>query len=186
MVSFLWRRPFTVKQDTLRFYIEHIYNQTAWSSWQLLEGSWLRSRLPRSSGIYRIRLAGASDLLYVGETGREGETLKTRMGALREVYNEERMPYRSPHTAGPHLWALRRTTTTPFEVSVISLGPDKKALWEKGKEHVHKNVEDLIQQEAEQPIQDEVEEPARKGLECLVIALHRQQFGRSPAAQYGR
>lgn len=136
-------------QCDFRSLIGQLCEQTIWSSWQPLRGCWLGQNLPSRGGIYRIRVSDSPDLLYIGETGN----IKKRMGMLQPIYDDEKMPYRSPHVAGPHLWALRKTTETPFEVSIAPLDSD---------------------------------EHERKGLEYLAIALYRQQFGRSPAANFGR
>lgn len=136
---------------TVQTVIEQITTQAAWSPWQPLEGCWLKGQgLSSDGGLYRIRLSGARELLYVGETGN----LKQRLAMLKPLFDERQMPYRSPHVAGCHLWALRQSGGAAFEVSCAVL--------------------------------EGMDTPWRKGLEFLVIALHRQNFQRSPAANFGR
>lgn len=129
--------------------LQQICDQTIWSPWQSLEGCWRGNALPACAGIYRLRVAGQQELLYVGES----TNLKQRAAMLKPVFDDRSMPYRSPHVAGPHLWALRQAATPAFELSFAALALD---------------------------------EPLRKGVEYLVIALHRQRFTRSPSANFGR
>ncbi len=123
-----------------------------WSDWVPHHGCWRGSTIPDVPGLYRIRRVGRPWLDYVGQTGMGGMTLRKRLGMQRGVYADE-MPYTDPHTAGPALWALRRTAGVEYEVSVA-------------------------------PVPGPV--PWRKGLEALTIAVHRQEFGRSPTINFGR
>ena len=99
--------------DHLSQVIQQVCDQTIWSRWQPLEGCWRGNGFPASGGIYCIREEGEDDLIYLGETGN----IKQRLAMLKPIYGEE-MPYRSPHVAGPHLWALRQAYSPGFEVSI--------------------------------------------------------------------
>ena len=76
-----------------------------WSPWQMLQGCWRGKQIQASPGLYRIRIVTPqrNEVVYIGES----DNLKVRLGMLNGVFNEKVMPYRSPHTAGPALWALR-------------------------------------------------------------------------------
>ena len=100
--------------------IQQVHNQTIWSRWHPLEGCWRGHGLPACGGIYRLRIAGKDDLMYIGETGN----LKQRLAMLKPIYGEE-MPYRSPHVAGPHLWARLQASSTVFEMSFAALSCDE-------------------------------------------------------------
>ncbi len=46
--------------------IQQVHNQTIWSRWHPLEGCWRGHGLPACGGIYRLRIAGKDDLMYIG------------------------------------------------------------------------------------------------------------------------
>lgn len=123
-----------------------------WLPWTPLRGCQRSGHVPAKPGLYRIRRTGRDDLDYIGQTGTGTMTLPKRMSMLMGIYAPE-MPYRSPHTAGPALWALRHASALDYEVSVAPFVGTT---------------------------------PQRKGLECVAIALYRQEHGRSPTANFGR
>lgn len=84
-----------------------------WSDWHALQGSSRNAAVPAGPGLYRARIAGPGEVVYIGQTGR---SLRERLGMLSTCYREE-MPYRDPHTAAPTLWALRHRDGVDFEVS---------------------------------------------------------------------
>jgi hypothetical protein len=84
-----------------------------WSGWQPLLGSSRNRAIPSGSGLYRARVAGTGEVVYIGQTGR---SLRERLGMLSNCYATE-MPYRDPHTAAPTLWSLRDRDGADFEVS---------------------------------------------------------------------
>jgi hypothetical protein len=79
--------------------------------------------VPSVPGLYQIRRIGSNGWDYIGQTGTGTMGLRKRMAMLKGVYLEE-MPYRDPHTAGPGLWALRRSTQTAFEVEFCPVEAD--------------------------------------------------------------
>lgn len=103
----------------------------SWGDWRPLARASRDPAIPRTPGLYRIRRAGRGDIDYIGQTGKGGMALRSRLGMLRGVFAED-MPYRDPHTAGPALWALRQETGEDFEVSVVSV--EGSTPWRKGLE----------------------------------------------------
>lgn len=81
-------------------------NSLAWSDWLPFDGN--RSHLkalPNVPGLYQIRRVAASDLCYVGETGRN---LRERLRSALTGVTAEVMPFNDPHTAAPGLWCYRQ------------------------------------------------------------------------------
>ncbi|GHP00639.1 hypothetical protein KSF_106860 [Reticulibacter mediterranei] len=108
--------------------------ERAWSSWQPLEGCWREARIPACSGLYRIRIVISLHrmsfpvVVYIGQSG----DLRTRMGHFKAVFGNS-MPFKSPHIAGPPLWAIRQRlrqerVLASFEVSVMELGDVSRSL----------------------------------------------------------
>jgi hypothetical protein len=92
-----------------------------WSDWIPLAGRSRNPAIPTHPGLYRVRIAGAGDIIYIGQTGR---SLRERLGALSTCYRPE-MPYRDPHTAAPALWSLRDRDGVDFEVSTTEVDASK-------------------------------------------------------------
>lgn len=92
-----------------------------WSDWHALQGSSRNAAVPASPGLYRARIAGTGEVIYIGQTGR---SLRERLGMLSTCFREE-MPYRDPHTAAPTLWALRHRDGVDFEVSTAVIEASK-------------------------------------------------------------
>jgi hypothetical protein len=86
-----------------------------WSEWVDLTTAFLEPALAAEPGLYRIRRIGTTTLDYIGQTG---VGIRERVRMLRGILRSE-MPYRDPHTAGPALWALLRSTECAFEVACI-------------------------------------------------------------------
>ena len=89
-----------------------------WSRWQSLDPTdGVLSSVSTDEGLYRIRHPDYPGLVYIGETGR---STRGRLRALaREAYAEE-MPFRSPHTAAPCLWAIRDANGPSLEFSATT------------------------------------------------------------------
>ena len=119
-----------------------------WDPWQDLDAAEARRSVTLGSGLYRVRVRGAHNLAYVGQTS----SLRSRIGSLTVVYGSE-IPYNDPHTAAPCLWVMRTEQSAAFEFSTCLLDGDA---------------------------------PTRKAWECLVVSQHREQFGHSPIANFGR
>lgn len=92
-----------------------------WSTWWPLAGSKRNSDVPTVPGLYRVRVAGTGEVVYIGQTG---VSLRGRLGMLCTCYGDE-MPYRDPHTAAPTLWALRHRDGVEFEASTAVVDGDK-------------------------------------------------------------
>ena len=76
-----------------------------WTPWVPLAASAADFRLlPATSGVYRIRAAGAGHLAYIGQTGRN---LRERLRQRARNVHAPVMPSNDPHTAAPALWLLR-------------------------------------------------------------------------------
>ncbi len=69
---------------------------------------------PHEAGLYRIRVADASTLAYLGQTRRG---LRERLLGLRRGTFAQEMPYNDPHTAAPGLWAFRVEDSSIYEAS---------------------------------------------------------------------
>ncbi|GCE31981.1 hypothetical protein KDA_74650 [Dictyobacter alpinus] len=134
--------------------------ERVWSTWQNLEGSWREARISTCPGLYRIRIVISLHdrifpfVVYIGQSG----DLRTRMGHLKGVFGID-MPFKSPHIAGPPLWAIRqrlRQERVPacFEVSVMELRGVPKS--------------------------------QRLGYECVAIARHRKLQPHRFLANFGR
>jgi hypothetical protein len=85
-----------------------------WSDWVPFDGGEFRS-LHTGAGLYRIRVADAPVLAYIGQTGRD---LRQRLGDLRRNTAAEQMPFNDPHTAAPSLWAWNDAVGYKYECSV--------------------------------------------------------------------
>lgn len=92
---------------------------TQWTAWIPLLGP--LTAIPQGPGLYRIGRAARETLDYIGQTGRGTMTLRKRLSMLRLGVAAEEMPYRTPHTAAPALWALRRSTGEELLASVCPL-----------------------------------------------------------------
>jgi hypothetical protein len=84
-------------------HLDFVLQDLRWTEWSPLP---LARRTPERyrAGIYEVRQA-QGEVVYVGQTG---DFFTTRMGALGGIFQEV-MPFNDPHTAGPCLWALRRS-----------------------------------------------------------------------------
>jgi hypothetical protein len=105
-----------------------ILREPNWSEWHPLFKAGRNTDIPREAGLYRIRRSGHPDLEYIGQTGAG---LRQRLGMLKGVYKDV-MPYNDPHTAGPALWALRKSQGCDYEASVAVVAelstPNRKGL----------------------------------------------------------
>lgn len=99
-----------------------------WSHWVHLGTA--PAKAPEDGGLYRIRTSGASEIAYLGSTGRARVQLPARFRALNGVDGAV-MPYRSPYAAAPVLWALRDASGAPLQVSWSVVGDPARceALW---------------------------------------------------------
>ncbi len=92
------------------------------------------SGVSRQGGLYRVRVAGADLLAYVGQTGRD---LMERLRALIGGTLAAEMPFNDPHTAAPRLWSYRQAEGMRFEVSAARadlpkrerLGEECRLIW---------------------------------------------------------
>lgn len=98
-----------------------ITSLTCWSDWQPLAGSSRKAAIPAGPGLYRARITGTGEVVYIGQTGR---SLRERLGMLATCYRSE-MRYRDPHTAAPTLWSLRDRDGVDFEVSTVVIDSTK-------------------------------------------------------------
>ncbi len=58
-----------------------------WSDWVELRGAGSNKQVPAKRGLYRVRrLAGARELVYIGQTGR---SLRARLGQLNMAYRPD-------------------------------------------------------------------------------------------------
>lgn len=93
----------------------------AWSAFVPFN-SWEGRRLPTGAGVYRVRVAGADVLAYVGQTGRN---LRDRLAGLRSNTRAAEMPFNDPHTAAPRLWSYRDAEGFEYEASAAEVGLSK-------------------------------------------------------------
>lgn len=73
--------------------------------------------IPRRPGLYRVAVCGASQLAYIGQTGR---ILRDRLSALRSQSLADLMPFNDPHTGACRLWSFREANKADFECSAAS------------------------------------------------------------------
>lgn len=93
----------------------------AWSAFVPFN-SWEGRLLPTGAGVYRVRVAGADRLAYVGQTGRN---LRDRLAGLRSNTRAAEMPFNDPHTAAPRLWSYRDADGLEYEASAAEVGLSK-------------------------------------------------------------
>ena len=86
----------------------------AWGPWLDLADVDARRSIPAEAGLYRVRIRGASDLAYVGQTS----SLRDRLSQLSVLYRPE-IPFGDPHTGAPCLWVLRVESDAEFEFSIL-------------------------------------------------------------------
>src|SRR5262245_20164429 len=90
-----------------------------WGSWlDLFEPATTRAA-PAASGLYKVRMTGDSQLVYVGQSSG----LRGRLSQLVCLYRDV-IPYNDPQTAAPCLWVMRTEEDTTFEVSVAEMQAD--------------------------------------------------------------
>lgn len=94
-------------------FLELTWCELAWSNWEPLRAS-PAPPLQNGPGLYRVRVAGRSQLAYLGQTGR---SLHERVAALRRGTYQVTPPWNDPHTAAPALWAWRVESALEYEVS---------------------------------------------------------------------
>ncbi len=120
----------TVSQEMLRCVIDSVNRQEGWSFPQLLrdKATSLSSRFPNEDGLLQIGVQGEeSALVFIG-----GGNIQERASALQNVYNDDKKPGGSPHTASPHLWERRRLSPAlEYEVSFVVLS-GFSSNWRKG------------------------------------------------------
>lgn len=99
-----------------------------WSSWVSLDD--VGEHAPNNPGLYRVTHPETSGIDYVGYTGTR---IRERLYRIRNGVTDEEMPYSTPHTATPTLWALAQELSSRFAASWISINqlnsePDFRAL----------------------------------------------------------
>jgi hypothetical protein len=101
-----------------------------WGPWVPLKREAVRQTVPPRSGIYRIRRAGGNlnRLVYIGQTGHTGRTLRARLLRLAAKVNGNVCPFNDPHTAAPHLWLLHKKDGVRFECSCAPVQGDVQVL----------------------------------------------------------
>ena len=90
-----------------------------WSEWIALDaplGEYQRV-VSNRGGLYRVRGSGISELVYIGQTGRNlrERTRSLAKGVYRDLSDP---PWNDPHTAAPLLWAYRHENYMTFEVCI--------------------------------------------------------------------
>lgn len=92
-----------------------------WSPWLDLQNrDRLLQKLPRESGLYRVRHTGIRGLLYIGETGSDNG-LRDRVGlGLASGLDDQTPPRNNNHDATMPLWRISTTTDSSLEVSVAT------------------------------------------------------------------
>lgn len=81
-------------------------------------------------GLYRIRHPKFARLVYIGESSK----VRRRMSTLANKIQQEKMPYRDPHTAAMSLWSYINEYGGSFEVSWIEPEYADQKRWRKGME----------------------------------------------------
>ena len=109
------------------------WGRLSWSEWIALDaplGEYQRV-VSNRGGLYRVRGSGVSELVYIGQTGRNlrERTRSLAKGVYRDLSDP---PWNDPHTAAPLLWAYRHENYMTFEVSVAEqdVGVADRQCWE--------------------------------------------------------
>ena len=104
------------------------WGDRSWTPWIRLDYTRKESGIiPKTSGVYRIRVKDSDFLMYIGQT----RDLKRRLGSLKRHTYSQSMPWNDPHTAAPNLWAWRNEEQWDYECSAtttIMSEPDRMAL----------------------------------------------------------
>lgn len=74
--------------------------------------------IPDTPGVYRIRAAGAANLMYIGRTD---ESLRTAFTEIRKSTARMQMPWKDPYPAAPALWAWKDAKGFLYEFSAVPL-----------------------------------------------------------------
>ena len=140
-------------------FLKNEWCDLSWTRWVKFDAPRSEfNRIPKFSGVYRVKPIDEDFLMYIGQTGR---TLRQRLSELRRYRNSKEMPYNDPHTAAPSLWAWRDATGMDFEcsASAISLSGEDDLRLERRK---------------------------REGLECYLLWQYRIEYGSSTLCNFGR
>jgi predicted GIY-YIG superfamily endonuclease len=82
-----------------------------WSEWIPFENG--VSRVPSSSGLYRVKPRANTKLIYIGQTSN----LKQRVRVLISEIKKPVMPFRDPHNGAPCLWVWQKEEGYTYEYS---------------------------------------------------------------------
>ena len=94
-----------------------------WTPWAKLQSLKSINQLIKDvPGVYRIRPIGYNELIYIGQTSKLNERIKS----LRANYDRAEMPFNDPHTAAPCLWAWRDAEGFEYEWSTSDDVPENK------------------------------------------------------------
>ncbi len=89
----------------------------AWTAFVPFD-AWNGRVVPTGAGVYRVRVAGADQLAYVGQSGRN---LRDRLAKLQSKTRDIEMPFDDPHTAAPRLWSYRDASGLRYEASAAEV-----------------------------------------------------------------
>lgn len=74
--------------------------------------------IPDAPGIYRIRAAGVSNLMYIG---RAEQSLRKAFNEIRQSTARMQMPWRDPYPVAPALWAWKDAKGFTYEFSAVPM-----------------------------------------------------------------
>ncbi len=105
-------------------YFDNSWMGLKWTDWyKFKDWETVKSILPKTGGLYRIRPEEKDFLMYIGQTGR---SFRERIKELLCDIDSKLMPYNDPHTATPNLWAWRKTDNFDYEFSCAEYKGDVK------------------------------------------------------------
>ena len=90
-----------------------------WTSWvPFANASRRMASVPDKPGVYRIRSAGGTALMYIGETG---QSLQQTFAEIQQNTVSVQMPWNDPQPVAPALWAWKDAKGYAFEFSASPL-----------------------------------------------------------------
>lgn len=92
-------------------FLQRDWCDLSWSEWVPFEKR--ATKIPVTSGLYRVKPASKNKLIYIGQTSN----LKRRIGSLISESKQPDMPFRDPHNGAPCLWAWQKEEEYLYEYS---------------------------------------------------------------------
>jgi hypothetical protein len=162
-------------------YLSELWNDLDWSPWVPFDAPKEFWYIPREPGLYRIRPAGKTILMYIDETGR---SLSGLLNELRQTMRrKELMPWNDPHAVAPGLWAWEDAwQSTRKEVVRMKEPADTEVPPEETE--TGNTPEPYGYEVSAAPL--DASTAGRKGMENFLLYRYRQEAKESPLCNFGR